>query len=255
MQEITEILRAIPNKHIREENAEFQQLMGGQPRSKNSRQRLTHANLAYAKLNRRAMHPIACAVAALVVLAPQIGAQCPKSEPSETEYEKVTLTETSEAAPGIAAFEGSFYLAWTGTDGRLNLVRSSDGLHFQDKITLSERSQHMASPSLTVFEGKLYLAWNGADQHLNVISSSDGRSFGNKVTLGETSYVGPVVAAYGGKLYLAWTGTNRFVNVISSSNGTNFRDKVTLSETATDSPALAAFQGKLYLAWAQSLGG
>jgi hypothetical protein len=190
----------------------------------------------------RGVRPVtACAVAALVVLAPRAGAQCPKSERSETEYEKVTLTETSEAAPGIAAFEGSFYLAWTGTDGRLNLVRSTDGLHFQDKIILSERSRHMASPSLTVFEGKLYLAWNGADQHVNVMSSSDGRNFGNKVTLGETSYVGPVVAAYSGKLYLAWTGTNRYLNVISSSDGRNFGDKVTLRETATDSPALAHF--------------
>jgi len=72
----------------------------------NSRQTLTPA-----KLRPRASHAIAGALATLVVLAPQVHAQCPRSEHFETEYEKVTLTDTSQAGPGLAAFDGRLYLA------------------------------------------------------------------------------------------------------------------------------------------------
>jgi hypothetical protein len=215
----------------------------------------SHPTSIAAKLSRAAIHAMPCALGALVVLATQLRAQCPKAE-SETEYEKVTLTDTSKAGPGLTTFDGRLYLAWTGTDGRLNVARASDGLHFEDKVTLSERSRELAAPPLTAFDGKLYLAWTGVDQHLNVMSSSDGRSFDSKVTLGERSLVGgPALAVYGGKLYLAWTGTDRHVNVISSSDGKNFQDKVRLDDTAIDAPAIAGFEGRLFLAWAQSLGG
>jgi hypothetical protein len=96
------------------------------------------------------------------------------------------------------------YLAWTGTDNRLNLISSADGVKFDRKITFDETSN--VGPSLAVFNNKLYLGWLGQDNLLNWMSSSDGQGFGNKVTSTEGSSVAPALAATNDYLYITWSG-------------------------------------------------
>ncbi len=158
---------------------------------------------------------------------------------------KTILGERSAFGPAIAEFGGRLYLAWTGTDEQrhLNVMSSSDGVHFRNKITLGETSS--GRPAIAEFGGRLYLAWTGTDEqrHLNLISSSDGVSFSNKVTLSESASAGPAIAEFGGRLYLAWTGTDeqRHLKLISSSNGREFCDRIALDESTSGGPGLCKF--------------
>ena len=164
-----------------------------------------------------------------------------------------TLPETSDFAPAMAYFNGKIYIAWTGTNGDLNVESSSNGRTFGNKVTLPETSN--AGPALASFDGRLDIAWTGTDGRLNDESSSDGKSFGRKVTLPETSNAGPALASFGGRLDIAWTGTDSSIieggdlNVESSSNGKTFDSKVTLPERSFVGPALASFGGRLDIAW------
>ncbi|MCT7979830.1 hypothetical protein, partial [Laspinema olomoucense] len=80
------------------------------------------------------------------------------------------------------------YLAWTdrNEEKSLNLFSTTNGVNFENKITLPETS--CAAPALVEFGERLYLAWTGTDEShsLNLISSADGVNFENKITLPET---------------------------------------------------------------------
>jgi len=164
------------------------------------------------------------------------------------------LAETSESGPALTTFNDRLYIAWAGTDGRLNVMSSSDGVNFSGKVTLSEFS--FVAPALTLFQGRLTIAWTGTDGRLNIMSSSDGINFGDKVTLEETSNAAPALVTAAlvdlplpGRLYLGWTGTDGRLNVMSSLDGVNFESKVTLEDTSNVAPVLKDFTGRLYIAW------
>src|SRR5262249_10483762 len=111
--------------------------------------------------------------------------------------------ETSFSAPAITWFRNELYIAWRGTDDRVNIEDVSTG----HKTTLSETTS--AAPALAVYNRRLVLAWTGTDaqHHLNVLSSTDGVHWGNKGTLAQTTFAsdGPALTAYGRFLVLAWT--------------------------------------------------
>jgi hypothetical protein len=161
---------------------------------------------------------------------------------------KVTLVgDTSpNLTPAATVFNGRLDLAWTAADRHLNVICSSDGVHFNNKVTLTDTSK--VGPTLASFNGRLYLGWTGLDGHLNVESSANGMTFSNKVTLGETSLLtfgtqtqtlSPALASFDGKLYIAWTGNVTTLNVESSTDGMTFSNKVTLPETETSHAAPA----------------
>ena len=50
---------------------------------------------------------------------------------------KVTLGELSSYGPCLTTFNGSLALAWIGTDGRFNLLLSSDGVTWSNKQTVA----------------------------------------------------------------------------------------------------------------------
>lgn len=167
--------------------------------------------------------------------------------------DKVTLGDTSIAAPALNYMNGICYIAWTGTDSgkHLNVMSSTNAKDFTGKTTLGDTS--ITGPALTTFNNMLYIGWTGTDsaQHLNVMSSSDGVHFSNKAILGDTSIAAPALAVFNNKLYIAWTGTDsgHHLNVMSSSDGTNFGGKVTLGDTSFTGPSLEA-RSKLWLSWA-----
>lgn len=171
---------------------------------------------------------------------------------------KVVLGDTSTQTPALASVlvngnNAKLAIAWAGTDSSstLNVMTSSDGRNFGNKVTLAENSP--AGPDMTFFAGRTYLAWIGTDDqhHINLASSSDCQTFDGKVTLDEASNFSPAVAASPDRLFLAWTGTDsdHHINVMSSTDGTNFGNKVTLSDLASAAPALTFHNGTLYLVW------
>ena len=166
------------------------------------------------------------------------------------------------ASPPLTVFDGKLYLTWTGVDQHLNVMSSSDGKNFENKVTLGERSL-VGGPALAAYGGKLYLTWTGTDRRINVIFSSDGKNFRDRVTLDETAIDSPGLAEFEGRLYLAWAQSlGGDLNVSTSLDGVNFGSKVTQPERSywfllnpvkgeifRTGPALSPFSEKLYLAW------
>lgn len=137
---------------------------------------------------------------------------------------KVTLADTSIDGPAITTTYGSATaLAWTGTDAahHLNVMTSSDGLHYSNKHILPELS--LWRPALAFIDsgrgapyGTLVLAWTGTDARhtLNVefIKMPDF-TVTHKVTFwGEWSFTAPALATVNGDInsdvFLSWAGTD-----------------------------------------------
>src|SRR5262249_43131 len=145
-------------------------------------------------------------------------------------------------------FNGRLFLAWTGTDDRLNVMSSGDlGATWQNKRTLNETSP--TEPALAIFNGKLILLWNGTDSpsHLNFIESADGAlTWGNKWTMGDTSDHHPAMADGADHVpYFCWAGSgNELLNLLHSETGNTNGFQVspnykrTFRDTAVNGPCL-----------------
>lgn len=60
----------------------------------------------------------------------------------------VHVLEKSSAAVALASWRDRLYLAWTGTDARLNVISAPDGQNFADKTHINEKSfRAVATPS------------------------------------------------------------------------------------------------------------
>jgi hypothetical protein len=77
---------------------------------------------------------------------------------------KIVLNERSavNAGPALASDADMLYLAWTGTDGSLNFMRSGDfGVSFLGKLTF-EGSRKDCGPALSVDNsGVICVGWTG----------------------------------------------------------------------------------------------
>jgi len=160
-----------------------------------------------------------------------------------TEGTKVILDDTSIDGPAIAVtYAPTTALAWTGTDTdlHLNIMTSSDGLHYLNKHILPETS--LWRPALAFVDsgrgapyGTLVIAWTGTDPNhtLNVefIKTPDF-TITRKVTLwGESSFTAPALATVNGDIssdiYLSWAGTDphHTVNVMHLSTNSDTTTK------------------------------
>lgn len=137
---------------------------------------------------------------------------------------KLVLGDTSIDGPAIMrTYQPATVLAWTGTDTyhHLNVMTSSDGLHYGNKNILSDTS--LWRPAVAFIDsgrgapyGTIVLAWTGTDTNhtINVefIRMPDF-SIVSKTTLwGETSFTAPALATINGDInsdvYLSWSGTD-----------------------------------------------
>jgi len=72
----------------------------------------------------------------------------------------------SVTGPAILSHGGRLWVAWTGTDRHLNLMSSPDGVTFDYKVVLDERSS--GQPALGEHNGRLVIAWTGGGNKLNL---------------------------------------------------------------------------------------
>lgn len=163
-----------------------------------------------------------------------------------TEGSKVILDELSIDGPAIAVtYSPQTIIAWTGTDPNhlLNIMTSSDGLHYSNKHILPENS--LWRPAVAYIDsgrgapyGTIVLAWTGTDPNhtLNVefISTPDF-NVTRKITFwGENSFTAPALATINGDIrsdiYLSWAGTDpgHTVNVMHLSTDSDQTDKTIL---------------------------
>ncbi|HEX8033678.1 MAG TPA: glycoside hydrolase family 3 N-terminal domain-containing protein, partial [Ktedonobacterales bacterium] len=118
---------------------------------------------------------------------------------------------TNNPAAGAPAGSPAAVLGWTGTDGahHLNLMTSSDGLHFGNKLTLAETSATRPAVAVTA-GGAVAVAWTGTDSghHLNVLVNAYSAS-PQKLTLWtESGFMSPALAYRSGVLWLSWAGVD-----------------------------------------------
>jgi hypothetical protein len=129
-------------------------------------------------------------------------------------YRYITTDIQRSTGPALICWNGRVYVAFTGTDTRLN-VGYFDGNaahnYLNAKTTLSQytyRSPALAASS----DGWLNLAWTGTNNKLNVIRSGNATSWGAVHTWGETATGGPGFTnyCYSGScnLYIFWFGTD-----------------------------------------------
>jgi hypothetical protein len=182
----------------------------------------------------------------------------------------VKLDEKSSAGLAVVSWHGQLQLAWTGTDMRINLASSPDGLEITGKQRLDQRSYkqvttgdgHATStttvalaPSLAVSGDRLYLAWRGSNAALNLLVAEPPAQ--GPVTLRERSGTSPRLAATGdGGLLLSWTGTDRHVNLLALdqdpylASGPPVAAKTTLEQArSAEPPAVCQHEGGAVLAW------
>jgi hypothetical protein len=169
---------------------------------------------------------ISAFVTAPVRAAVQHGAVAPAGPAAVSELAKVTLSDTSVNAPGFAvdAQQGiGAVIAWAGTDSlhRINLMTSSDGLHYDHKLTLSQTTINRPAVAREPASagGAVALAWRGTDSFhtLNVLYDPYGvHGQPHQLVTAQTSFTTPAIAFFQGKLLLAWTGTdpNHSLNVL-----------------------------------------
>ena len=87
--------------------------------------------------------------------------------------QKIRLDERSTFGPSVTEHYDVMVVAWTGTDGRINIMQSRDGIDWGSKIRLDEESD--LEPGLAVVDRRVYMVWRGRrDQRINVIQSRDG---------------------------------------------------------------------------------
>lgn len=170
----------------------------------------------------------------------------------------VVLEETSGAACAVASWDGWLHLAWTGSDTRLNVMVSADGMSFANKATLRHRSCRTESsgdstrtvslaPALTPSELGLIIGWTGTDHQLNILQV--GAPENRNSVIPQRSAMGPALTARGSELVVGWTGTDRRLNLISAYQR-GLSAPLTLGHKSGDSPALATVGSELLMAWA-----
>ena len=166
-------------------------------------------------------------------------------------WDEIETGERTAGSPAIAPLGSELILAWTGSDGHLNLA-TSQGLAFGDPIRLAYTSR--LSPALSTLESTVALAWTGTDQHLNLATGQAGPGlFMSEWRLEETSQEGPAVCTTGGANVIAWVGTDDHINVASvegGSVGTSLR----LDERTFYEPGLVSHAGALFLVWTGTKG-
>ena len=134
----------------------------------------------------------------------------------------VATHDQTAHAPALAAAGEDLYVAWTGTDRRINIAR----VHYRpgaptqfgglvDKVTLTDTSD--AGPALAWYGDRLVLAWRGAgNTTLNIgATQPGGLALAGSTTLREQSHNAPALAVAGDAPIVGWTGTDRHLNIAS----------------------------------------
>jgi hypothetical protein len=182
---------------------------------------------------------------------------CKRVTRSSAGTNQSSTTETVALAPALAACGARLCLAWTGSNGALNVL-AAEHPDYAAPSTFKERSGEAPSLAATG-SGEVAVAWTGTDRHVNLLTAAVATSgaplpvAGAKSRLAEAkSDNAPAVCHHEGRPVIAWTGSDRRINVLAVAEygpGTPLR----LDEARSyGAPALCSHQGRLILAWTGS---
>jgi hypothetical protein len=156
-----------------------------------------------------------------------------------------TLSDTSPTGASIAA-GNKLYLAWAGSGSHpyLNVMSSTDGVHWVNKHTLSETSN--LRPAIAAYaDGKIALSWTGTNGQVNVeFSSDDGATWAGKQTLPDIAASSPAAYAINQTLYLSWRNPSTRTITLAAWNGASW-SKLLTPATSENAPSLSLLNGAL----------
>jgi hypothetical protein len=166
---------------------------------------------------------------------------------------KVTLGEMSEYSPCLTTYNGNLALAWFGTDEQFNLLLSTDGVTWGNKLTtplgVSPGTQTSGPPAIGAGGAPspaLVVAWR--DPGDNGLWLSNDGFYGASGT-GEYTVHAPSVSSN----YIAWTGTgDPWLNTAACRPGVpvgNIVGKTVSSESSDGGPCLCDFNGETLIGW------
>jgi hypothetical protein len=180
---------------------------------------------------------------------------------------KQVLNESSHSGPALAYApplpghtQGVLFLAWTGTDGRINIRRSYDGQNWNDSDKIVLQQWAIDSPGIAYFYPNLYLFWRGTigDQIWVSMSSDLGNTFHSQVMIPNqsTDYT-PGLTLAGNDLILAWRGTDTAhqINVMSTDTTSSsdplqsFGNQIVFTDNSNGAVSLATYLGQAYIGW------
>ena len=222
-----------------------------------------------------ALGTLLVALVAAVPLAPPARAAAPRVASEASAVQNiVTLGDSSIAGPALWTSNPSgakpalaSVLAWTGTDPghSLNIMQSSDGIHYGGKVTFAESSN--SRPAVAVQATTIVLAWTGTDTNhsLNLLcqGAACGTGAGSVKTLtitSDNSFTSPALTRFGNGFLLAWAGTdgNHSLNILpfsltTSGSGFQLGTKTVLRQfSSAFDPSLAVNpqNNQILLSWA-----
>jgi hypothetical protein len=191
---------------------------------------LSNCGFALAELNGNALLVYADAASNAIGLVQQ--------KPESPWVRNIAVGGATYVAPGVAAFNGEFFVAYAETNQQLYIIAMDEDLRFLSQNTLQQASY--VSPSLAVFNDRLYMAYTGEDSRINVWFATDGKDFGNKQNFDYLTNAGPSLAAFNNQLYMAFSGTDGQIYITSSDDGQNFGAPQQLANQSNLTPSLAA---------------
>ena len=148
--------------------------------------------------------------------------------------------------PALAVSGEHLYLAWTGSDGRVNILADPDS-PLGPPVRLDE-ARSKQDPALASHQGGLVLAWTGTDHCVNILVDPDSPHDVPARLVEARSRRGPALCSHQGGLVLAWTGTDHRVNIVADPGP--HRTAIRLDEAWSDyKPALCSHHDALVLAW------
>jgi hypothetical protein len=177
---------------------------------------------------------------------------------------KHTTNEFSGHGPALAYRAPYLFVAWTGTDGHINVASTTDGgASWHTKVELNERSDTRPYIAINAAKPSLVLSWSGAGNHyLNVSECTDlgSLTFINKTII--QSQVSPNCPAVDFDMnnlpVVAWMGadSDKHLNTIVSESGElaglvtqSTRIRTYQDDTSPSGPALCKFRGKMFMSW------
>jgi hypothetical protein len=137
------------------------------------------------------------------------------TNPTQSFPAAVPSNQTTQFTPSFAMLNGQLFVAWTGTDTRVNVALvdpANPGFLNANPVNNVVSS---AAPALGTFNingvDRLVVAWTGTDSHhhLNISTSFNGANWGTTTTLNQLATGGPSLTRFNnGNLYMGWTGTD-----------------------------------------------
>jgi hypothetical protein len=126
-------------------------------------------------------------------------------------------------APSFAVYNGYLYMAYTGTDAKIDILRSADGYNWEGLTNLGSSFETDSQPSLAVFDNTLYLAFTATNNKIILTpgsSSASGVSFNSSDSFqivsgdgeGQSSNYGPTLLSYVGSLFVFFAAGSSIEN-------------------------------------------